>query len=92
MAKNAIDSRTKGRKIKVLNRPIDFTCINKVPILEKCPMDKSSLLKITYKSLNKKKHVGPHSPTIGATSMVRCPKRNDLTGILELVFALTQSI
>ena len=45
MAKKAIDSVTQGRKIKVLKRPINSTGIDKVPFLEKCPVEKSPPLK-----------------------------------------------
>ena len=41
MAKMAIDPGTMVRQNKVLKRPIDLTGINKVSILEKCPVGKS---------------------------------------------------
>ena len=39
--KKAIDSGIQGRKKKVSKRPLDFTGINKVPIVDKCPVDKN---------------------------------------------------
>ena len=36
-----IVSETQGSKNKVLKRPFDFTDINKLPIVDKCPVDKS---------------------------------------------------
>ena len=41
MAKKNIDSGTQGRTNYVLKRYIDFKGINKVPIVDKCPLSKS---------------------------------------------------
>ena len=46
MTKKAIDSGTRGRKNKVLKRPIDLTGINKVPNLDKCPLGKCPPTKV----------------------------------------------
>ena len=41
MAKKTFYPGTRGRKNKDLKRPIDFTGINKVPIVGYCPSGKS---------------------------------------------------
>ena len=39
MTKKAINSGKQGMKNKVFKRPIELAGINKVPILDKCPVD-----------------------------------------------------
>ena len=41
MAEKTTESGTQGKKNKVFKRPIDLTVINKVPTLDKYPVDKS---------------------------------------------------
>ena len=47
MAQKTFYPGTRGRKNKVLKRPIDFTGINKVPNVGKCPVGKSPTSRYT---------------------------------------------